>query len=122
MAHFAKLNNANIVVDVVVVPDEHEHRGSAFLASIGFPGNWVQTSYNATFGRKFAGRGDVYFPVEGIFREQAPFPTWIWSDEEDCWMPPVPFPNDGKDYTWDDSSVSWILEESLLTKLEVTDG
>ena len=46
MAHFAKIDENNIVVDVLVVPNEEEHRGEEYLNEIGFTGRWIQTSYN----------------------------------------------------------------------------
>lgn len=59
MAHFAKIENG-IVTAVVVVDNEHEENGEAYLNELGLEGTWVQTSYNATFGGKFAGIGDTY--------------------------------------------------------------
>lgn len=66
MAHFAKIENG-IVSQVVVVDNEYENSGEAFLSSIGLPGTWIQTSYNANFRGKFAGIGDAYDPESDIF-------------------------------------------------------
>jgi hypothetical protein len=61
MAHFAQLNENNVVTQVLVVPNEEEHRGQAFLAiDLGLGGTWVQTSYNANIRGKYAGPGDIY--------------------------------------------------------------
>lgn len=61
MAHFAEIDSNNIVVRVLVVPDEQESRGQEFLANdLSLGGTWVQTSYNATIRGKFAGIGDKY--------------------------------------------------------------
>lgn len=61
MAHFAELDDNNIVVRVLVVPDDQEHRGHDFLANdLGLGGRWLQTSYNATIRGKYAGIGDTY--------------------------------------------------------------
>jgi hypothetical protein len=70
MAHFAKLNDDNIVVEVIVVHNnelldngiESEAKGVAFCQSL-FGGNWIQTSYNATIRGKYAGLGDTYDPT-----------------------------------------------------------
>jgi len=59
MAHFAKIENG-IVTDVVVVSNDHESDGEAYLNSLGLTGKWVQTSYNGNFRGKFAGLGDFY--------------------------------------------------------------
>jgi hypothetical protein len=61
MAHFAEIDSNNVVLRVLVVADEHEHRGQEFLANdCNLGGNWVKTSYNSTFGGKFAGTGDIW--------------------------------------------------------------
>jgi hypothetical protein len=61
MAHFAEIDSNNKVLRVLVVPNEVEDRGQEYLANeIGLGGTWAQTSYNATFGGKFAAIGDTY--------------------------------------------------------------
>ena len=61
MAHFAEINGDNVVVRVLVVPDTQEHRGQEFLADdLGLGGTWVQTSYNATIRKNYAGIGMTY--------------------------------------------------------------
>ena len=61
MAHFAEIDGNNIVLRVLVVTNEEEHRGQEFLANdLNLGGTWVQTSYNANFGGKFAAIGDVW--------------------------------------------------------------
>jgi hypothetical protein len=61
MAHFAEIDSNNIVVRVLVVPDEQEHRGQEFLADeLGLGGTWVQTSYNARIRKNYAGIGYTY--------------------------------------------------------------
>ena len=68
MAHFAELDNNNIVLRVLVVSDEQEHRGQEFLADdLGLGGTWIQTSYNSTIRGKFAGVGDTYDSVNDVF-------------------------------------------------------
>lgn len=61
MAHFAEIDNTNKVLRVLVVDNSQEHRGQEFLANdCNLGGTWVQTSYNANFGGKFAAVGDVW--------------------------------------------------------------
>lgn len=70
MAHFAKINENNIVEEVIVVDNknaETEQQGKDFIASIGLEGNWIQTSYNKKFRNEFAGPGDVYDSVNDMF-------------------------------------------------------
>lgn len=66
MAHFAKIEDG-IVTDVVVVGNEHEVDGEAYLNSLGLDGTWVQTSYNGNIRGKFAGIGDSYDSVADVF-------------------------------------------------------
>jgi hypothetical protein len=59
MAHFAKIEEG-IVTQVVVVDNEHEANGEAYLDSLGLDGTWVQTSYNGNIRGKYAAIGDTY--------------------------------------------------------------
>jgi len=69
MAHFAQVDENNIVTQVLVVTNDEEHRGQEFLANdLGLGGTWIQTSYNANIRNKFAGIGDIYDPVNDIFK------------------------------------------------------
>lgn len=68
MAHFAQIDETNKVVNVLVVPDNQEHRGQEFLANdLGLGGTWIQTSYNANIRGKFAGINDIYDPINDVF-------------------------------------------------------
>ena len=61
MAHFAEIDDNKIVIRVLVVDDEHENNGQDFLANeLGLGGTWVQTSYNATIRKNYAGIGFTY--------------------------------------------------------------
>jgi len=67
MAHFVQLDKNNRVTEVVVVPNEEEHRGEEFLHELGLEGRWIQTSYNANFRGFYAGIGDYYDQENDIF-------------------------------------------------------
>lgn len=68
MAHFAELSDDNVVLRVLVVPDEQEHRGQEYLAEdLGLGSRWIQGSYTARIRGKFPGIGDLYDPVEDVF-------------------------------------------------------
>lgn len=68
MAHFAEIDENNIVLRVVVVDDSQEHRGQEFLSQdLGLGGTWIQTSYNNNFRKQFAGIGFIYDEVKDIF-------------------------------------------------------
>lgn len=66
MAHFAKIEDG-IVTQVVVVDNEHEAEGEAYLNSLGLEGTWVQTSYNGNIRGKYAAIGDTYDSVADVF-------------------------------------------------------
>lgn len=119
MAHFAKLDENNVVLEVHVVNNaelldengvEQESKGIAFLIewSGGYT-NWKQTSYNSNFRKNYAFVGGTYDPIRDAFIPlKPPFDSWI-VDETTCkWKAPVPYPDDGKGYIWDEESVSWV--------------
>lgn len=115
MAHFAKLDSNNIVLEVNVVNNNaldatnEETSGITFLTewSNGYS-NWKQTSYNATFRKNYAGVGYYFDAARDAFIAPKPFESWLL-DEETCrWQAPTPYPTDGKFYEWDEESVSWV--------------
>lgn len=114
MAHFAKLDNNNNVLEVHVVnnavlnPSNEEASGIAFLTewSGGYT-NWKQTSYNGNFRKNYAGIGYIYDEERDAFIAPKPFNSWVL-DEETCrWKSPVPYPTDGKLYAWNESIINW---------------
>lgn len=107
MAHFAKIENG-VVTQVVVVDNEHELNGSEYLNSLGLEGDWVQTSYNANFGKKFAALGDTYAPSTGNFKPAQPFASWTFSNSDWSWKAPAAYPTDGKSYEWSETALGWV--------------
>ena len=118
MAHFAKLDDQNIVLDVNVVNNEtinnlpfpeSEPIGVAFLTewSGGYT-NWKQTSYNANFRKNFAGVGYTYDAVLDAFIAPKPYPSWLLNTETCLWQPPIPYPTDGKIYSWNEDTQQWV--------------
>ena len=68
MAHFAEVDENNIVVRVLVIPDEQEHRGQEYLADeLRLGGTWLQCSYNGKIRKEYPGPGYVYDPILDIF-------------------------------------------------------
>jgi hypothetical protein len=107
MAHFAKIENGT-VTQVVVVDNAWEENGEEFLHSIGLDGRWVQTSYSASFGKKFAGIGDSYVASTGQFKPAKPFGSWKFDEDTWAWNPPKPYPTDGKNYSWNEDLKDWV--------------
>ena len=107
MAHFAEIDENNIVTRVLVVANENEDRGQQFLAEeLGLGGTWIQTSYNSNFRKNYAGIGYHYDPTSDWFYAPQPFPSWTL-DEDAKWQPPVPYPTDGVMYVWDEATTDW---------------
>lgn len=118
MAHFAELDENNKVIRVIVVSNddcmkdgmEDEATGIAFCQRLLGGGRWVQTSYNNHFRRRYAGIGYTYDPVADVFIAPSPFPSWVLNEDYD-WVAPVPYPNDGKKYWWDEDNGVWVEVE-----------
>ena len=109
MAHFAKIEN-NIVVKVLVVHNDLEHRGADFLANdLGLGGTWIQTSYNNNFRKQYAGIGFTYDSLNDVFIAPQPFASWSLDQNFD-WQPPKPMPTEGFWY-WSEEDGEWL--ESL---------
>ena len=119
MAHFAKINNDNIVEQVIVVNNdvildenniESEQIGINFCKSLlGENTNWIQTSYSASFRKNYAGVGYIY-DVEGDgFYAPQPFNSWNLNEETFLWESPVEYPDDENLYTWNEEALSWDL-------------
>ena len=121
MAHFAKINNENIVEQVIVVNNdiilksdntESELKGKQFLNATFGSSKWVQTSYNGTFRKNFAGIGFTYDTERDAFIPPKPFNSWILNKDTCRWESPIPYPSDGKIYTWNEDILNW--EELII--------
>ena len=114
MAHFAELDENNIVLRVIVIDNqdtadengnEVEALGIAFAENL-LGGTWVQTSYNHNLRKQYAGTGYTYNPDADVFISFPPFPSWVLDDNHD-WQPPTPRP-DGDLCYWDEDTTSWL--------------
>lgn len=112
MAHFAKLDENNKVISVVCVKNEiaiDEKSGIKFLKELyKDDSNWIQCSYNSTIRNNYPGIGYTYRPDIDAFISPQPFPSWNLDDNLE-WAPPIPMPDDGNIYIWDESKLSWII-------------
>ena len=122
MAHFAEIDDDNIVLRVLVVSDDDEHRGQEFLADdLGLGGTWIQTSYNThggvhrtpdgvpdggtPFRYNFAGPGSTWDEANDAFIAPQPHASWSL-DANFLWQPPVPQPD--FNHYWDEDTTSWV--------------
>ena len=115
MAHFAKIDENNIVTKIIVADQE---------AIDTQDGTWIQTSYN-TYGGKhydsdtgeedsgtplrknYAGKGYTYDSVRDAFIPPTPFPSWTLDETTCLWEAPVSYPTDDKIYNWDEDNQQW---------------
>lgn len=118
MAHFAKLDNKNVVIDVNVVDNEKvlnlpfpesEAVGVKFLTdwSGGYT-NWKQTSFNNNFRKRFACIGYTYDPAYDAFIQPRPHPSWVFNSATLEWDSPIPRPDGCASCGWDETTLSWI--------------
>ena len=116
MAHFAKLDDNNVVIDINVVHNnellvdgiESEAKGIEFLVAwSGGYTNWKQTSYNGNFRKNYAGVGYTYQADIDAFVAPKPYASWTL-DANAQWQPPVAMPTDGKIYSWNETNQTWV--------------
>ena len=121
MAHFAKLNNDNIVIDVQSVHNNtatDESAGITFLNNLyGTSDTWKQTSYNTKggvhllggtpFRKNYAGIGDTYDQTRDAFISPKPYSSWTLNETTCLWDAPVAMPDDGKYYIWNEDNTNW---------------
>ena len=118
MAHFAELDENNIVTQVIVVHNnellvdgvETETKGVDFLESLFGHRSWKQTSYNGNMRHNYAGIGFTYDAERDAFIAPQPYPSWSL-DEQCQWRSPVPYPADGLNYRCDEADLAWIVIE-----------
>lgn len=110
MAHYAFLDQNNIVTEVIVGIDETE-----IIEGID-PETWygnfrgqtcVRTSYNGRIRKQYAGIGYTYDQIADVFVAPQPYPSWTLDNNHD-WQAPTPCPADGKPYQWDETTLSWV--------------
>ena len=114
MAHFAQLNDQNIVAQVIVVANEEliengvesEAKGIAFCQSL-FGGDWKQTSYNGKIRKNYAGIGYAYDSQRDAFISPRPYASWALVEATCQWAAPVAMPTDGI-YSWNELTTSWV--------------
>ena len=117
MAHFAQVDENNVVTQVIVVANnellldgvENETKGIEFCKSLlGENTRWVQTSYNGNIRKNYAGIGYTYDPVADHFFAPQPYPSWTL-DADAKWQSPILYPvEEGKFFTWDEPTLSWV--------------
>ena len=119
MAHFAEVDENNIVQRVIVISKENLDSGNW-----GSPNSWIQTSYNTQGGKhydqdgaedsgvalryNYAGSGYTYDEVRDAFISPKPYSSWTLAEATCQWESPVAYPSDDKFYTWDEEITKWV--------------
>jgi hypothetical protein len=120
MAYFAEIGLNNVVQQVIVVHNnelldengvEQESKGQQFCRNL-LGGTWVQTSYNGSFRKNFAGSGYTYDTERDAFIPPKPFNSWTLDKETCQWKPPTPVPDNENMYSWDETTTSWQLVDN----------
>ena len=112
MGHFAKVVDGKVTQVIVAEPEFF----TTFVDSS--PGTWLQTSYNTIGGQhtqggtplrgNYAGIGYTYDQTNDVFYAPQPYPSWIINQTTWTWEAPTPMPTDGKVYSWDEVTTSWV--------------
>jgi len=120
MAHYAQIDGDNIVVQVVVVPEDQDHRGQDYLVEdMGLSGTWLKTSYNTAVGshtgdgipfrKNYAAIGYVYDADRDAFiRHPKPFLSWSLNEDSCTWEAPTQMPLNEKTYDWEEAAADWV--------------
>jgi hypothetical protein len=117
MAHWAEIDNENIVTRVLVGNNDDPDEGYQWLID-NLGGKWVKTSYNTIAGQhtlggtplrgNYAGIGFIYDEELDAFYAPKPFASWTLNTTKFIWEAPKPYPTDSKFYTWDEADQNWI--------------
>ncbi len=117
MAHFAQLDENNVVTQVIVVDNsdildddgnESEAVGIQFCADL-LGGTWKQTSYNRKIRKNYAGVGYTYDSTRDAYIPPKPWDSWTLNNDTCLWEAPQAYPDDGKFYIWVEETTSWVL-------------
>ena len=124
MAHYSFLNENNIVTEVIVGKDEGEDNTDWEVHYGNFRNQACKrTSYNTQGGihssggipyrKNYAGIGYTYDEQRDAFIPQKPYASFILNEDTCLWEPPVPYPTDGEQYTWNEEDLQWSLVAAL---------
>jgi hypothetical protein len=120
MASFAKIGLNSKVIEVVSVNNEvlkdsngveQEQLGIDFLTNIYGWAIWKQTSYNNNIRKNFAGIGYTYDEDRDAFIPKKPYNSWILNEQTCNWEAPVARPQDGNEYSWNETNLNWEIIE-----------
>ena len=110
MPYFARINDQNIVtfVERVVGVADGDAEGESFLRALyGTTDRFRFCKYDGTIRKQYPGVGFSFDEGADVFVSPRPYPSWMLDDNFD-WQAPVPYPQDGKKYVWDEATLGWV--------------
>jgi hypothetical protein len=111
VSHWAEIDENGLVLRVTVGNNDEPDEGYQWLID-NLGGTWVQTSYNSTIRKNYAGVGFTYDQARDAFIPPKPYDSWVL-DEQTCrWDSPVPYPSKGGPFLWDESAGAWVAVEA----------
>ena len=102
MAYYAKVNNG--IVEKVIVAEADFF--DTFVDD--GPGAWIQTYYDGSVRKNYAGVGFTYDATRDAFISPKPYPSWLLNETTCMWEAPVAYPDDGKSYEWNEDTTNWV--------------
>jgi hypothetical protein len=109
MKYFAELDNSNNVIRVCVFNDSVQNEEEATqITPLSNGHRWLETFIDGSQRKNFAGPGWTYDQNRDAFIDEKLFNSWILNENTCRWEPPVPYPNDDKFYSWNESLVNWV--------------
>jgi len=106
MAHWAKIDENNIVLGVTVGDNEQPDEGHQWLID-NLGGTWLKTSYNGNIRKNYAGVGFQYDEARDAFIPPKPHESWVLDEDTCLWEAPVERPAEG-DWVWDEQAGAWV--------------
>lgn len=107
MAHWAELDENNVVLRVTVGSNDDPDEGYGWLID-NLGGRWMKTSYNARIRKNYAGIGYIYDERRDAFIPPKPFNSWILNEDTCQWDAPIPMPAESGPFEWDEVSQNWV--------------
>lgn len=114
MAHWAQIDENNLVTQVTVGNNDEPDEGYQWLVN-NLGGTWVKTSYNNNIRKNYAGIGFTYDEDRDAFIPPKPYESWVLDEATCLWVAPIEYPGDGAEYDWDESLGDWVEVVSETT-------
>lgn len=110
MAHWAEIDENNVVIRVTVGDNDDPNGDEGYQWLIdNLGGTWIKTSYNGTIRKNYAGQGYIFDKERDAFIAPKPYASWVLNETTCKWIAPIPYPEDGFTYYWNETELNWII-------------